>query len=210
MRNQRDGLWLGLLALLLAGGHPAHAGVSVYRIDPTSSTVEVRTGKSGLFGGFGHSHEIAGSRLRGEVRADEEKLSASSVDVTLEATSLKVLDRVKESEVAEIQHTMESDKVLDVSKFAVIRFRSTRVAGSGAKGQPYRLDLTGDLEFHGVTKQLQTPAEVTLDGDKLQAHGEFVVRQRDFGIRPFSGGLGMVKVANEVRIRFRIVARRRK
>jgi hypothetical protein len=75
---------------------------------------------------------------------------------------------------------------------------------------PHRdeIELLAALVVHGVTQAIEVPATVSIEGERLTAAGEAVLRQTDFGIKPFSAALGTVRVKNEVRIRFTIVARR--
>ena len=48
-----------------------------------------------------------------------------------------------------------------------------------------------------------------ISADTLRAEGSFVVKQTDFGIKPYGKVLGLVKVKNEVRFELRVVAVRR-
>ncbi len=46
------------------------------------------------------------------------------------------------------------------------------------------------------------------DQEQIIASGHFELRQKDFGIKPFSAALGALKVKNELQVRFRLLARR--
>ena len=67
--------------------------------------------------------------------------------------------------------------------------------------------IHGTLTLHGVTRPITLPARVALDRDTVEATGTFVVKQTDFGIRPISKA-GVVKVKDELDVRWRLVARR--
>jgi hypothetical protein len=47
---------------------------------------------------------------------------------------------------------------------------------------------------------------ITVSGDTLRARGRFSVKQRDFGIDPYSTALGTVQVADEITFDFEAVA----
>jgi polyisoprenoid-binding protein YceI len=109
------------------------------------------------------------------------------------------------------------EKTLRVDSFPEIRFASSSVAplpapsapppGSGERGAVV-LRVSGDLTMVGVTRPVTVDLTLEIAGDTLRAQGAFVVKQTDFGIRPFSKALGMVKVKNEVRLELRVVAAR--
>lgn len=42
--------------------------------------------------------------------------------------------------------------------------------------------MTGNLEFHGVTKSIRFPANISLAGDNVNVKSEFGINRKDFGI----------------------------
>ncbi len=58
----------------------------------------------------------------------------------------------------------------------------------------------------GRTRPVSVDLLLRVTADTLRAEGSFVVKQTDFGIKPFSKALGMVKVKDEVRFELRVVA----
>jgi polyisoprenoid-binding protein YceI len=71
----------------------------------------------------------------------------------------------------------------------------------------YELIVTGELSIHGVVKPLTLPIRLEVQGSSIVASGKFTVKQTDFGIEPTSAAGGLVKVADEVGLTFRLVAR---
>jgi polyisoprenoid-binding protein YceI len=72
-----------------------------------------------------------------------------------------------------------------------------------------RYRLQGDLTFHGTTRRLHADVTPTLDGQGvLIVEGEYVLDVRGFAITP-PRILGF-QVYPEVKVRFRVVAERRK
>ena len=70
------------------------------------------------------------------------------------------------------------------------------------------LVLLGKLTLHGVTRSQQVPARVAVTGDLLRAFGEFSLRQSNYNLKPVSAVGGGLKVKDEVKFSFDIVARK--
>ena len=68
--------------------------------------------------------------------------------------------------------------------------------------------LNGELTLHGVTRGLPVSARLVTNGDSLRASGELSVLQSDYGIAPISAVGGTIRVKDEVRCTFDIVARK--
>lgn len=194
-------------ALFLALAAPLAA--ATYTIDAASSKLEVTTGKAGLFKAAGHTHLVRAGAFTGEVQADPAKPAGARVALTIDAASLKILDpEASEKDRATSQSNMEGDKTLDVARFTTIKFVSKKVEVKPA-GAAFDVAIDGLLQLHGVQKDVRVPCVVKIEGDMLTASGAAEIRQKDFGITPFSAGLGAVKVKNEVKISFEIVAKKK-
>lgn len=163
-------------------------------IDSGRSSITIRVYKAGLLSAFGHEHEIHAAIDRGTI--DEGK---QTVEFSVNARSLRVMDHdISDQDRAEIQSTMLGPKVLDSEKFPEIRFHSTAVEPNG----PGTWNARGDLMLHGQTHSVQ----VSVAGANGRYRGSGVLRQRDFGITPVNVAGGSIKVKDEVRIEFDIVA----
>ena len=68
--------------------------------------------------------------------------------------------------------------------------------------------MNGNLSLHGVTRSVPVTAQVTLIGDMLRASGEFSILQSDYGIPPVSVAGGALKLKDELKFAFDIVARK--
>jgi hypothetical protein len=55
---------------------------------------------------------------------------------------------------------------------------------------------------------MTVPVTFSVDPTQLSAQGEFDILQSDFGIKPFSVGLGVLQVQDRLHVHFSIVARR--
>jgi polyisoprenoid-binding protein YceI len=128
---------VGILAGLAAAlALPASAGTTTYQIDPRHSSA-----------GFGVTHLML-STVRGEfhgvtgtVVVDDTDISKSSVNVTIDATSVDTREPDRDKH-------LKSEAFFDVAKYPTITFQSTKVERN-ADGT---LKVTGDLTIRGVTK----------------------------------------------------------
>lgn len=172
---------------------------AVFRLSP-GSVLEVHAGKSGLLSGLGHEHRIRAHAFSGTVVYFPGDVSRSRVTVTVLTDSLRVVPEADSADIPEITRTMR-EKTLSVDSFPDIRFASGSVVPRAAL-----LHVTGDLTMVGRTRPVSVDMTLEVEGDTLRAEGGFAVKQTDFGIKPFSKALGMVKVKNEVRFELRVVA----
>ena len=194
-----------LLAACAAGGAAAEQG---YTVVAEQSAVRIYVGKSGLFGFAGHEHEVVAPVAQGTVVADPADLARSSVTLSFDAAALKVTGEGEPAkDVPQVQAKMVGPEVLDAARFQSITFRSRSVTGKEVKAGVYDLQVTGDLDLHGVSRSLTLPLRVEVAADALTATGRTTLRHSDFGMKPVSAGGGTVKVKNEIGVDFRIVAR---
>ncbi|HLB88264.1 MAG TPA: YceI family protein [Terriglobales bacterium] len=185
-----------LVGLLCATFVPLAGAADASRlIDVEKLVMTVHVYKAGLFSAFGHNHEITAPIERGSF-SDEKPV----VDLVVNAHQMKVMDQdVSDKDRAEIQQTMLGPKVLDTEKFPNISFRSTQVEKLGSS----KFVVDGDLTLHGQTR----PMRVEVEGQGGRYRGVAVLKQTAFGITPVTVGGGAVKVKNEVRVEFEIVAK---
>jgi polyisoprenoid-binding protein YceI len=198
----KPSLGLALLALTL----PAHGAERAFVVDGGESRLTIAVDRAGLFSFAGHRHEVLATGIEGRILADPVDVARSSVNLVFPAAGLKVTGKGEPPEdVPKVQAKMEGAEVLDVARFAQILFRSTSVEGRESGGV-WNLRVGGELTLRGVSRPLVLPLRATLAGDRLEASGQVVLRQRDFGIQPVSVA-GVVKVKNELGLDYKIVAR---
>jgi polyisoprenoid-binding protein YceI len=177
-----------------------------YAIDRAASRIEVRTSSAGLLSVFGHDHTIASRAVDGFVDLAERDFDHASLEVSLRADSLEVVDEASRKDKPEIESEMRAH-VLDVARHPEIVFRSQRASSKPLGALTSDVALTGTLELAGVKREIHVDLRVGLDGGVLEARGAFDLRQSDFGIQPTSAAAGTVKVDDKVRIEFDIRAR---
>lgn len=178
-----------------------------YSIDAAASMFTAQAFAEGLFSAFGHDPVIGIRSFQGEAEFVPETFENAALKLTIDARSLAVVGGIKEKDRQEIERTMR-DEVLEISKYPEIVFESRNVSLNRIGNGRYRARLIGDLTLHGVTqKNLWINGEVTIDAGELRAKGEFAVKQADYGIKRVSVAGGMLKVKNEVKCSFDILAR---
>jgi polyisoprenoid-binding protein YceI len=125
-----------LAGLAAAIALPASAGTTTYQIDPRHSSA-----------GFGVTHLMI-STVRGEfhgvtgtVIVDDSDISKSSVNVTIDATTVDTREPDRDKH-------LKSEAFFDVAKYPTITFQSTKVE----RNSDGSLKVTGDLTIRGVTK----------------------------------------------------------
>jgi polyisoprenoid-binding protein YceI len=183
------------------------AEIARYRLDAGRSRFTVQAFAEGLLSSFGHDPVIAIRDFEGEVEFVPGTLEGAHVRMTIKTDSLAVQDDVKEKDRHEIERMMRGE-VLEVSNYPEVVFESASVTASRIREGRYRARVIGNLTLHGVTQpNLWIQAEVTFnDDDTLRAQGDFSIRQTDYKIKPVSVAGGTLKVKNELKFKFDIVA----
>ncbi len=178
----------------------------LYRLAPEKSRFTVQAFATGLLQAFGHDPVIAIRDFEGEVEMVPGTLSQASVRMKINTDSLGVTDSVKEKDRAEVERMMR-EEVLETATYPEIVFESASVNTSRVRPGQYRARIIGNLTMHGTTQQnLWIHAEVKFEDERLRAQGEFTLKQSDFKIKPVSVAGGAMKVKDELKFSFDIVA----
>ena len=193
-----------------AGAPPTPLDSAVYALDP-ASVLLVHAGKSGLLSGLGHEHQVRAHAFSGTVVYFPRDVGRSRVTVTVLTDSLRVVPEADSADIPKITETMRT-KTLRVDSFPEIAFVSGEVtpidggAGEAAAAAGQRaVRVGGDLTMVGRTRPVSVDLTLEVAGDTLRAEGSFVVKQTDFGIKPYTTALGLVKVKDQVRFELRVV-----
>jgi polyisoprenoid-binding protein YceI len=96
--------------------------------------------------------------------------TASRVEVQIDTTSLW-------ADNDRLTGHLKSADFFDVENFPTARFESTSITAA-----PNGYEVTGNLELHGVTKQITFPATIDVQGDRVTVSAEFFIKRYDFGI----------------------------
>jgi polyisoprenoid-binding protein YceI len=174
-----------------------------YELGPGDGRVLVKTGREGLAARVGHdlTLEITQWSAKVTVPAADDTSDATIVTADLDLGSLTVREGtggakpLSDKDRGDIQK--QARKILGSSSSA--RFQSTRVfesasaSGGGA--------VSGTLTLNGVTR----PSRLTVTGEGPGKYrGSTSIKQSEFGITPYSGFFGALKLRDEVTVEFEV------
>ncbi len=184
-----------------------------YEIQTDQSEIRVLVYRAGLLGGLGHNHVISCNSLRGDIWLGPAAETAS-FEFSFPVASLVVDDpqmrkfegddfpgEISEKDIAGTQKNMLGPKLLNAAKFADISMVSEFVSGDYPE-----LDATVEVTILGQTHKLLIPVSVEISGDTLNASGSIHVSHSELGLPRFTAGFGTLKVADEMQLKYRIVA----
>jgi hypothetical protein len=166
-----------------------------YELGPENGTLSVRTARTGAAAKAGHDLLIEVTAWEATLEVAEGGGPAGIV-LRAVATSLRVregtggMQALDDDDRANIQQTID-DEVL---KRQDIEFRSTEVQSAAGGG---RLSVQGELTLLGTTAPIAFDLSV---GDDGTLTGSAVVKQTDWGMKPYSALFGALKVADEVEV----------
>lgn len=168
-------------------------------LDASDGELLVRTGVAGRAAKMGHRLTLAMRDWQATVQWDGDEPVIA--DLTVDVSSLEVLrgdgGLTPLSGPEKILVRTNALRSLDARRFPRIDFAAQTIEQTD---DGYR--LTGKLTIRGKSRQLTV--EVCTDdlGDSWSLSSETVVRQSDFGIKPYAQLLGSLKVADEVTVAF--------
>jgi polyisoprenoid-binding protein YceI len=145
---------------------------TTWKIDPAHSSAQFIVRHmmiTNVRGGF--------SGVQGTVVYDPADLNASSVDVTIDKSTLSTGDANRDTHV-------KSADFLDVDKYPTMTFKSKKITKDGDG-----LKVIGDLTLHGVTKEVvlnvEGPTEEQKDpwgNIRVGASATTKIKRSDFGL----------------------------
>jgi polyisoprenoid-binding protein YceI len=186
---------------------PPETAMDRYVIDGRASRFTVRAFATGLLSAMGHNPTIGIRDFSGEVRFNPDKMDAGSFRLVVKTSSLSVQDDISDKDRREIERLMNQE-VLETATFSEILYDARSIAVTKMSEMLYSAALQGDLTLHGVTHRQPITARVTLLGRMLRASGDFSLNQTDYNIKLVSVAGGAIKLKDELKFSFEIVARR--
>jgi polyisoprenoid-binding protein YceI len=164
-----------------------------YRLGPEDGTLSVRTRRTGAAAKAGHDLLIHVTAWEATLEVGDDAAD-TSIELNADGASLHVregtggMQSLGDDDKANIRQTIDDD----VLKGQAISFRSTAVTDADG-----RLAVQGELTLAGTARPLTFALAVTDDG-RLSAVA--VVKQTDWGMKPYSGLFGALKVVDEVEV----------
>ena len=169
-----------------------------HQLGPDHGRIILRTSRDGLAATAGHDLTIEAIRWSGVLTVNED-LSPADLDVHIDMGALVVRegtggvkplsDRDRREIAVTARKTLGADRFPE-AVFAASTF--TPGADGGAGGE-----ITGTLTLHGETRPLRLQVSQT-GPDRY--HAEATVVQSEYGIKPYSGFLGALRVRDAVQV----------
>jgi len=179
-----------------------------WELDSKASQFNVQAFAEGLASVLAHCPKFAIRDFVGAIEGPPASLNDASLCLRVAANSLELMDHVTPDDRRAIDRMMFNE-VLETRIFPEVRFESTRVLAARLSENMHRVTMTGNLTIHGVTNQHAIVANVVTSDDTLRAYGETQIRQSDYGIAKASVAGGTLKVRDELKFGFFLIARRR-
>jgi hypothetical protein len=165
-----------------------------YELGPATGTLRVDTKRTGAAAKAGHDLVIEVREWSGTLTVGEE--GESSLVLRADSGSMEVIDGtggimdLGDDDKAEIKKTLEEETL----EPGPVEFRSTEVTQAD---DGRRLEVAGELDLNGATHPLSFELEL---GDDGSLTGSAKVKQTDWGIKPYSGLFGTLKVRDEIQV----------
>jgi polyisoprenoid-binding protein YceI len=168
-----------IAVLALASIAAAQAGT--WQIDPNHSSAQFSVrhlGVSTVRGAF--------TKVSGSAKYDPSDPTKDSLDASIEASSVDTRVEMRDND-------LRSPNFLEVQKYPTITFHSkqTKVSGAG------KLQITGDLTIHGVTKEVvldvdgpASPIKDPWGNQRIGASATTKINRHDFGVNGAPGAVG--------------------
>lgn len=177
-----------------------------YSIDPTSSRFTVQAFAAGLLSTFGHNPRIGIRDFDGEIDFVPETYEKALVRINVRTSTMDVLDEMKDKDRKTLEQTMY-EQVLETGRFPSAVYESKQIIVQKLGNDLLSARVTGELSFHGVTQTQSFDARVTTLGTMLRISGDFPLRLSDYGIKPVSFAAGALRLKDELKFNFELVAR---
>jgi polyisoprenoid-binding protein YceI len=168
-----------VFALALAVSAAAQAGT--WQIDPNHSAAQFSVrhlGVSTVRGAF--------TRVSGTATFDPADPSKTSLDATIDAASVDTRVEMRDND-------LRSPHFLEVQKYPNITFKSKQAKSAGSG----KLQITGDLTIHGVTKEIvldvdgpSAPIKDPWGNQRIGASATTKINRQDFGVNGAPGVVG--------------------
>jgi hypothetical protein len=195
---------------------PDLSGAVVYAVNAAESNVDVLVYRGGTLARLGHNHVMTSRALRGRVWIHP-TLARSGFDLSFPVNELVVDDPearqraggaakefppdIPQADRDGTRKNMLRAEVLDGERFATVKLQSVKI--SGTLQAP---TIATRITIKDVSRDIEVPAAVAVEGTRVTARGAFDIEQTAFGIKPFSIGMGAMEVQNRLHIEFRVVA----
>ena len=178
---------LGIFSISFTEKIESYDTEKTYNIDAVHSSVLFRAKHMGVAYNYGRFNEFSGN-----IVLDDTDVSKSKVEFEVKSASVDTANAKRD------QHLRSSD-FFSVKQFPVITFKSTNVSAKAE--QENMLEVTGELNLHGVKKSITIDVEITgkktvpQAGEVIGFHTVFDIKRSEYGFN-----FGMEGVNDDIQI----------
>ena len=176
-----------------------------FALDTNASRFTVQAFATGMLSSFGHNPKIAMRDYDGEIQFAPDTYEGASVRVTVRTTAMDVQDEMSGDDRKKLERTTYD--ALEVQRFPTAVYETNQITVQKQTEDLLLVHATGTLSFHGVTQTQSLDARVTRLGTMLRISGDFSLRQSDYAIKPVSFAGGALRLKDELKFTFELVAR---
>ena len=166
-----------------------------HRVGPDNASLQVRTYREGVAAKAGHDLIIDVTRWNATIEAGDDP-AGWTIEVDADSRSLEVREGLRGVKPLTDKDRVEIRKNIDAKVLGgePVRFRSSevRLVDDGR-----RLHVEGELSMAGSARPLSVQLTVEEGG---AVRGTIPLTQSDWGIKPYRGLMGALKVRDEVEV----------
>jgi len=176
------------------------ASEGTFRLGPDSGRVVIKTSRAGLAARAGHDLTIEVTRWSARVAVPAEGdggLAAATISAELDLGSLEVREGTGGAMPLTDRDRREIKKQMDkILGSGTATFASSRIIPAGSGGA-----IEGTVTLNGQTQ----PARLQVTGSGSGRYrGSATLAQTGFGIKPYTGFFGALKLRDEVVVEFEV------
>lgn len=188
------------------------AGGRVFTLDPGKSTVRIYVFRGGRAARAGHNHVLSAPQFTGYFCLPVTGVSDRRFDLVFRLDQLEIdkpeyrsavggafTSVLTPEDIEGLRGHMLGDNNLQADKFPFVIVHSLQVTGESPK-----FAARVQIEMHGQKREMWVPLGVEGLPEHLSVTGSLVLRQTDFGVRPYSVFGGLIAVQDEVVIEFKL------
>jgi polyisoprenoid-binding protein YceI len=162
-----------------------------FRLGPDNGRIVLKTGRAGLAARAGHDLTIEVTRWSAQVEVPDAGVPAATVSAELDLGSLQVREGSGGAKPLSDKDRRDIGKTMTgILGTGMAAFRSTRVVPAGAGG-----GIDGTLNLNGRSEPLRLQVTEPAPG---HYRATATVVQSGFGIKPYVGFFGALKLKDEV------------
>jgi polyisoprenoid-binding protein YceI len=178
-----------------------------YAVDTRTSQFMVQAFASGMIAAVAHSPRMLIRDWKGTAQMNAGTLTDASLEVRVNPGSLEVMDELRDDD-RRMLHRVMNDEVLETVRYPEVVYKSSGIRADKVRDNVYRFSISGKLSLHGVTNEQDVSCQVSFGSDSAHLNGTFNLLQSDYDIRIASIAGGTLKLRDELKFSFYVVARK--